>query len=65
MGDGGALTLARRHPCALSGARRLQNLGLAVEVRLWAIGEAGAQRWNRWSTFYPLVIEIDPARRAA
>nr|WP_047582372.1 hypothetical protein [Methylobacterium sp. ZNC0032] len=40
----------------------IEDLGLAPDGRLWAVGEAGTRRWNRWSTFYPLVFEIDPAK---
>lgn len=29
--------------------------------RLWAVGEAGSQRWNNWQTFHPLLFAIDPA----
>ena len=43
----------------------IEDLGLAPDGRLWAVGEAGTQRWNRWSTFYPLVFEIDPGKLAA
>jgi outer membrane protein assembly factor BamB len=43
----------------------IEDLGLAPDGRLWAVGEAGTQRWNRWSTFYPLVFEIDPAKLVA
>ena len=40
----------------------IEDLGRAPDGRLWAVGEAGTRRWNRWSTFYPLVFEIDPAK---
>lgn len=43
----------------------IEDLGLASDGRLWAVGEAGTQRWNRWNTFYPLVFEIDPTKLAA
>lgn len=40
----------------------IEDLGLAPDGELWAVGEAGTQRWSRWATFYPLVFEIDPAK---
>jgi hypothetical protein len=40
----------------------IEDLGLASDGKLWAVSEAGTQRWNRWSTFYPVVFEIDPAK---
>ncbi|MFJ5368026.1 hypothetical protein ACIPIA_02295 [Bosea sp. CER48] len=43
----------------------IEDLGFAADGRLWAVSEAGTQRWNRWSTFYPLVFEIDPAKLVA
>lgn len=43
----------------------IEDLGHAPDGRLWAVGEAGTQRWNRWSTFYPLVFEIDPGKLVA
>ena len=43
----------------------LEDLGLAPDGKLWAVSEAGTQRWNRWNTFYPLVFEIDPAKLVA
>lgn len=43
----------------------IEDLGCASGGRLWAVSEAGTQRWNRWNTFYPLVFEIDPAKLTA
>lgn len=40
----------------------IEDLGFAADGRLWAVSEAGSQRWNRWDTFYPLVFEIDVAK---
>lgn len=37
----------------------IEDLGCAADGRLWAVSEAGTQRWNRWDTFFPLVFEID------
>ncbi|POR47332.1 hypothetical protein [Bosea psychrotolerans] len=43
----------------------IEDLGCASDGRLWAVSEAGSQRWSRWETFYPLVFEIDPGRLIA
>lgn len=43
----------------------IEDLGHAPDGKLWAVGEAGTRRWNRWNTFYPLVFEIDPGKLAA
>lgn len=43
----------------------IEDLGHAPDGKLWAVSEAGTQRWNRWNTFYPLVFEIDPAKLVA
>lgn len=40
----------------------IEDLGFSSDGRLWAVSEAGSQRWNRWDTFYPLVFEIDVAK---
>lgn len=40
----------------------IEDLGRAPDGKLWAVSEAGTQRWNRWSTFFPVVFEIDPAK---
>lgn len=42
----------------------IEDLGCAADGSLWAVSEAGSQRWNRWTTFFPLVFEIDPTKLA-
>ncbi|WP_300295420.1 hypothetical protein [Ferrovibrio sp.] len=39
----------------------LEDLTHDRDGRLWAVGEAGSQRWNAWATFFPLLFAIDPA----
>lgn len=45
------------HP-AMAG---LEDLARGDDGLLWAVGEAGSQRWNSWATFYPLLFSFDPA----
>ena len=40
----------------------LEDLARGSDGLLWAVGEAGSQRWNSWSTFFPLLFSFDPAR---
>ncbi len=65
MGDGRAVIPQPPSSSRYPAPGGIENLGLAPDDKLWAVGEAGTQRWNRWSTFYPLVFEIDPAKLAA
>lgn len=39
----------------------LEDLARGEDGLLWAVGEAGSQRWNSWTTFYPLLFSFDPA----
>lgn len=39
----------------------LEDLARGSDGLLWAVGEAGSQRWNSWSTFFPLLFSFDPA----
>jgi hypothetical protein len=39
----------------------IEDIEFAPDGTLWAVSEAGSQRWNRWATFYPLVFAIDTA----
>lgn len=39
----------------------LEGLAHDESGLLWAVGEAGSQRWNQWQTFYPLLFALDPA----
>jgi outer membrane protein assembly factor BamB len=39
----------------------LEDLARGEDGVLWAVGEAGSQRWNSWQTFFPLLFSFDPA----
>lgn len=39
----------------------LEDLARGEDGLLWAVGEAGSQRWNSWATFFPLLFSFDPA----
>jgi outer membrane protein assembly factor BamB len=39
----------------------LEDLARGEDGLLWAVGEAGSQRWNSWPTFFPLLFAFDPA----
>lgn len=55
--DAGTGAVLAEYP-AMAG---LEDLAHDDAGRLWAVGEAGSQRWNSWQTFYPLLFAIDPA----
>ena len=38
----------------------LEDLARGEGGLLWAVGEAGSQRWNSWATFFPLLFSFDP-----
>ena len=40
----------------------IEDISFASDGRLWSVVEAGSRRWNSWTTFFPLVFEIDVAR---
>lgn len=40
----------------------LEDLARGEDGLLWGLGEAGSQRWNSWTTFYPLLFSFDPAQ---
>jgi streptogramin lyase len=40
----------------------IEDISFAPDGRLWSVVEAGSRRWNSWTTFFPLVFEIDVAR---
>jgi len=40
----------------------IEDISFAPDGRLWTVVEAGSRRWNSWTTFFPLVFEIDVAR---
>lgn len=39
----------------------LEDLARGPGGLLWAIDEAGSQRWNGWKTFFPLLFAFDPS----
>lgn len=39
----------------------LEDLARGENGLLWAVGEAGSQRWNSWKTYFPLLFSFDPA----
>src|SRR3546814_4738325 len=39
----------------------IEDLAHDAQGRLWAVAEAGSQRWSAWATFFPLLFAIDPA----
>ncbi|WP_370154385.1 EamA family transporter [Ferrovibrio sp.] len=39
----------------------LEDLARGPGGLLWAVGEAGSQRWSGWPTFFPLLFAFDPA----
>jgi streptogramin lyase len=36
-----------------------EDIGFDAEGRLWTVSEAGSKRWLSWSTFFPVVFQID------
>jgi hypothetical protein len=39
-----------------------EDIGFDAEGRLWAVSEAGSKRWLSWSTFFPVVFQVDMGR---
>jgi len=37
----------------------IEDLARGPDGVLWSVSEAGSKRWLGWSTFYPLIFEID------
>jgi hypothetical protein len=37
----------------------IEDIAFDQEGRLWAVSEAGAQRWQHWAAFHPLVLRFD------
>jgi streptogramin lyase len=37
----------------------IEDIEFAPDGHLWAVSEAGTQRWKSWSTFFPLVFALD------
>jgi sugar lactone lactonase YvrE len=40
----------------------IEDISFAPDGGLWAMSEAGAQRWNTWPAFFPVVFRLDPTR---
>jgi hypothetical protein len=40
----------------------LEDLACAPDGKLWSVSEAGAFKYIKWKTFYPLIFEIDQAK---
>jgi hypothetical protein len=39
----------------------IEDIAFDGDDRLWAVSEAGSLRWLAWSTFFPVIFELDPA----
>jgi hypothetical protein len=39
-----------------------EDIGFDGEGRLWTVSEAGSKRWLSWSTFFPVVFQVDMGR---
>jgi streptogramin lyase len=37
----------------------VEDIEFAPDGRLWAVSEAGSQRWYAWRTFFPIVFSLD------
>ncbi len=37
----------------------IEDLGFDADGKLWAVSEAGARRWTKWSKTYPVIFQID------
>ncbi len=40
----------------------LEDLSFEPTGALWTLSEAGSRRWSSWTTFFPVVFRLDPAR---
>jgi hypothetical protein len=40
----------------------IEDIAVDDHGRIWATSESGSIRWSKWSTNFPLVFSIDPAR---
>ncbi len=39
-----------------------EDIGFDAKGHLWAVSEAGSKRWLAWSTFFPVVFQVDMSR---
>jgi hypothetical protein len=40
----------------------VEDIGFEPGSRLWAVGEAGSRRWLAWSTFFPVLFQLEVTR---
>jgi hypothetical protein len=40
----------------------VEDISFEPGGRLWAIGEAGSRRWLAWSTFFPVLFQLEISR---
>lgn len=40
----------------------IEDIGVDADGRLWAVSEAGSQRWSRWSQTFPIIFLLDISR---
>jgi hypothetical protein len=39
-----------------------EDIGFDAKGHLWTVSEAGSKRWLAWSTFFPVVFQVDMSR---
>jgi hypothetical protein len=37
----------------------IEDIGFDAEGSLWSVSDAGSRRWLRWSTTFPIVLQLD------
>jgi outer membrane protein assembly factor BamB len=40
----------------------IEDISFDAKGRLWTVSEAGSQRWLSWSTFFPVIFQVDMSR---
>lgn len=40
----------------------VEDLSFDADGGLWTVSEAGSRRWLKWTTFFPVVFRLDPAK---
>ena len=40
----------------------VEDVSFDADGGLWTVSEAGSRRWLRWTTFFPVVFRLDPAK---
>ena len=56
--DAATGAIGKRYPMPIG----IEDIGFDAEGRLWAVSEAGSRRWLSWSTFFPVVFQVDMGR---